>query len=407
MRSAYLCRKVLVWLGLIEEHSLPSFFFLPGPLLEVPKGECSEADGSVPKADGSEASGSGIQKDDEVEVPAKRARGERPASPLVFFVPDSPVYDSGAETELSIQGQETACATDTSDDLWFLEESSGEGESDSPSQREGQMVAAVAAHLLGGGQDGPFEVEYELRSPSPKADGDRFSSDSDVEDIVLADVVVCVPDDDDAQFWADSSDSQSSDSEIGEDDLWQCCVCGNRNVPFQRYCQRCWKRRFGWLPDRENRHPPKKRCRKPRSGTPQRSSKSARLSHPVALDSEGHSQPDSHSQESNYSAEACASVSTCPHPEEPVATASAAEASSQEGDDVVQPGCSRWPENVAPSPKDMCAMCVSRPRDGILIHGQTSHSYGCYKCSRKLLTCNQRCPICRRHIDRVTRHYVD
>lgn len=97
----------------------------------------------------------------------------------------------------------------------------------------------------------------------------------------------------------------------------------------------------------------------------------------------------------------------CPHPEEPVATASAAEASSQEGDDVVQPGCSRWPENVAPSPKDMCAMCVSRPRDGILIHGQTSHSYGCYKCSRKLLTCNQRCPICRRHIDRVTRHYVD
>ncbi|KAH8029626.1 hypothetical protein HPB51_002079 [Rhipicephalus microplus] len=141
-----------------------------------------------------------------------------------------------------LTGHETELVKDTSDDLWFLEESSSDCmSSDSEAtQRRLLRVAALAAELLQREEEGrdsddcPFEVEYEIEEESDR-DGDTKAG------------------------------SISSDSDI--EDLWQCRLCGMECEPHgmshvQRYCTTCWKERFGWLPDREERHPPQKKRRR-------------------------------------------------------------------------------------------------------------------------------------------------
>ncbi|XP_013419773.1 protein Mdm4 [Lingula anatina] len=134
--------------------------------------------------------------------------------------------DENKSEVLSIQGYETAVIQDSEDDLWYMEISS----------------------------DGGFSVEYEVGSDTSHGTaGGGESGDSDeFEDIV----VVC--NDSDIEFWADSSDVEStsgsdgSDMEISQDDKWRCGECDMLNSPFQRYCDRCWKLRPGWLPDRHS-----------------------------------------------------------------------------------------------------------------------------------------------------------
>ena len=41
--------------------------------------------------------------------------------------------------------------------------------------------------------------------------------------------------------------SDSSDSEIEEEDKWQCEACSERNHPMTRRCRRCWSKRKDWF----------------------------------------------------------------------------------------------------------------------------------------------------------------
>ncbi|CAN7938866.1 unnamed protein product [Ixodes hexagonus] len=386
---------------------------------------------------------------DAEEGAAKRARTDaanpakvtsttaRPPTPLVFHIPGSPAYDSGAESELSIQGHETDIVKDSTDDLWYLE-SNNEA---SDAEEGAAVVAAMAAHLsrlVGADDDCPFEVEYELESHS-SVDGDAYSTDSDVVNYGPGDIVVCV--EEDAGFVADSSDSShSSDSEIGEEDLWECRLCETQNTPFHRYCQKCWKQRFGWLPDRQEKHPPQKRRRRQcrdkkgkRDAGKRHAGSAASSSSPPSSPSEGPSPPSSQaaldSQGLLVSARLLDFFTISGHqgPMSPLnsqpalqsqVTADASptgEASSQELKDLLEAGPSSKSQEEPVSSQtvlrtpteDPCAICMVRPKSGIIVHGRTSHCFGCYKCSRKLLKQNKRCPICRRHIDRVTQHFMD
>ncbi|EEC20009.1 ubiquitin protein ligase E3 mdm2, putative [Ixodes scapularis] len=298
---------------------------------------------------------------------------KRPSTPLVFFIPGSPEYDSGAESELSIQGHETDLVRDSTDYLWESEEE------DNTKEGAAAMVAAVASHLsrLAGSddEDCPFEVEYELESHS-SGDGNAYSTDSDIVDSAPVDVVICV--EEDAGFFADSSDSShSSDSEIGEEDLWECRLCETQNTPLHRYCQKCWKRRFGWLPDRQEKHPPQKRRWRQRRERRHERRSGKSTSSPIGRDDERKPSP-----------------------------ASLGSQGLTELRDLLEAGPSGVSQEVG-SVQDPCSMCLVRPRTAILGHGKTSHRFGCYRCSRKLLQQNKRCPICRRHIDRVYHYFQD
>ena len=66
--------------------------------------------------------------------------------------------------------------------------------------------------------------------------------------------------------WADSSsDSDDHEDAGGEQtyefelsnydvengsETWKCVNCGQPNVPYIRYCHRCWQERKGWVPER-------------------------------------------------------------------------------------------------------------------------------------------------------------
>ncbi|XP_042149157.1 E3 ubiquitin-protein ligase Mdm2 isoform X4 [Ixodes scapularis] len=343
---------------------------------------------------------------------------KRPSTPLVFFIPGSPEYDSGAESELSIQGHETDLVRDSTDYLWESEEE------DNTKEGAAAVVAAVASHLsrLAGSddEDCPFEVEYELESHS-SGDGNAYSTDSDIVDSAPVDVVICV--EEDAGFFADSSDSShSSDSEIGEEDLWECRLCETQNTPLHRYCQKCWKRRFGWLPDRQEKHPPQKRRWRQRRERrhERRSGKSTsspigrddeRKPSPASLGSQGLTEPSTSSQEDctrtqTVSTQVSTQESSQESPQESPEASVGSETSSQELRDLLEAGPSGVSQEVG-SVQDPCSMCLVRPRTAILGHGKTSHRFGCYRCSRKLLQQNKRCPICRRHIDRVYHYFQD
>lgn len=316
-------------------------------------------------------------------------------------MPGTPTYDSGTESELSIQGHETDVVKDSTDDLWFLE---SDDEEASDVEEGAVMMAAMAAHMAHmarADDDCPFEVEYELESHSSGED-DGHSTESDVVSCAPGDIVVCI--EEDKGFFADSSDSShSSDSELGEEDLWECRVCKIQNTPFQSYCQKCWKLRFGWLPYRQEKHPPQKRRRRPRRERRAKRGKRHQAMPGGSVDevSSPPSQAQDLSEPSGSSQENCSQQT----PREQTSPASGKE-SSQELRDMLEagPSCSSQEaptQQTSRATDDLCAMCMVRPRNGIIGHGQTSHRFGCYKCSHKLLTQNKRCPICRRHIDRV------
>ena len=48
--------------------------------------------------------------------------------------------------------------------------------------------------------------------------------------------------------------SDSLDSEIEEEDKWQCEVCTERNHPITRRCRRCWTVRHDWFPSTLDRY---------------------------------------------------------------------------------------------------------------------------------------------------------
>ena len=121
-----------------------------------------------------------------------------------------------------------------------------------------------------------YHLEYEVGSDSDEAGGssnraggggggqsdNSDDSDSDLEDTIFVASVLLDNDTDLAQ-WADSSSESSEgdheqtfefelsnyDVENGSE-TWKCVNCGQPNVPYIRYCHRCWQERKGWVPER-------------------------------------------------------------------------------------------------------------------------------------------------------------
>ncbi|XP_076337157.1 E3 ubiquitin-protein ligase Mdm2-like isoform X1 [Tachypleus tridentatus] len=289
-------------------------------------------------------------------------------SPMLIFIPDTPTRES-SDSELSLQGYETAFVKDSTDDLWYLEEDEYEVELE---------------------EDCSFQVEYEVESLSSLKGGDT-DTDSDIQDIVHA-AVLLYKDDSDKEFWADSSDNDgsSSDSEIAEGDKWHCTHCDSINKPPLRFCEKCWEERLGWLPDRSDRHPPKKlRHRKLNQSLPRRGSDHGYHSYQVPVSGLSSSQePLSDKQDLS----------------QPSTSQDKQSSSSQ--DELFQTKDSSILSSLQDSAGGQCSICFLRPKTGTMIHGRTAHQVCCYKCARRLQSSGQKCPVCRRTIQRVVRNFI-
>ncbi|CAH1799074.1 unnamed protein product [Owenia fusiformis] len=55
---------------------------------------------------------------------------------------------------------------------------------------------------------------------------------------------------------------------------------------------------------------------------------------------------------------------------------------------------------------DVCAICLTKPKDASIIHGKTGHQVCCYKCAKKLLKRRKPCPVCRRPIENVIKNFL-
>ena len=62
----------------------------------------------------------------------------------------------------------------------------------------------------------------------------------------------------------------------------------------------------------------------------------------------------------------------------------------------------------SPNPCDpgMCAICLSRPKTGSIIHGSTGHQVCCFRCARRLKRQRRPCPVCRRSIQKVIKNFI-
>lgn len=58
---------------------------------------------------------------------------------------------------------------------------------------------------------------------------------------------------DEGEEGGDELGNSDVDSEIEEDDKWQCESCAERNHPMTRHCRRCWALRKNWCPPALNR----------------------------------------------------------------------------------------------------------------------------------------------------------
>ena len=84
-------------------------------------------------------------------------------------------------------------------------------------------------------------------------------SDSDLGEAIIVASVLLDNDTDLAQ-WADSASESDQEHTVefelsnydveSGNETWKCVNCGQPNVPFIRYCHRCWQERKGWVPER-------------------------------------------------------------------------------------------------------------------------------------------------------------
>ncbi|XP_014665042.1 PREDICTED: E3 ubiquitin-protein ligase Mdm2-like [Priapulus caudatus] len=150
------------------------------------------------------------------------------------------VHTSDSEV-LSVQGYETAVIE---------------------SEADGSQITVSTLYWddedVGNHDDDCFSIEYELESScSDVSVSDDVTTDSDCsEDVVGALFVYDAHHhhDPDEYYLADYSDSESetdsSDPEVSDADKWRCSECHILNRPGIRFCERCWKLRRDWLPER-------------------------------------------------------------------------------------------------------------------------------------------------------------
>ncbi|XP_057625182.1 protein Mdm4 isoform X6 [Chionomys nivalis] len=246
----------------------------------------------------------------------------------------------------------TAIVSDTTDDLWFLNES--------VSEQLGVGIKVEAANS---------EQTSEVGKARDKKVIDVGKDD--LED--------------------PKSLSDDTDVELTSEDEWQCTECKKFNSPSKRYCFRCWALRKDWYSDcsklthslstsnitaihekKENEGIDVPDCRRT-------------VSAPVVRPK------DVYLKEENTKFNPCNSVEflDLAHSSESQETIS----SVREQADILseQKTDTESMEDFKNILKP-CSLCEKRPRDGNIIHGRTSHLTTCFQCARRLKKTGASCP---------------
>nr|XP_032827354.1 E3 ubiquitin-protein ligase Mdm2-like isoform X2 [Petromyzon marinus]XP_032827363.1 E3 ubiquitin-protein ligase Mdm2-like isoform X2 [Petromyzon marinus] len=407
---------------------------------------------------------------EEEDSGAKRPRAPSPAPPCWndddqgvpwWFLRSLPhtldrVSTASSTDICSRRGYETAVVTDSSDDLWFLDESNSD----------------------------QFSVEFEVESIHSEdydGEGEDGESGERSSDDEVYDVTVIYSD-------SQSSYNESSDAEFPEEDGWRCTECSETNHPMHGYCQRCWCLRKDWLPDAAQQQQQQQEQQQQQQqhttttttttlpttmGSPaaprgvftmpgiatalleealardidsddghdeidgRRSKKAAdeddeyekvyekvyekeyekeeeagmrgpsgAATHTLRCGSEDEQEPEEDEYEEDVDDDGKmkkSSKSEALQPADVVSAASSASASSAYQNDGRS---GSGGANNACTLLDMCIICQHEPRSCTIVHGKTGHLVTCYMCAKKLKRRNKPCPVCRSPIQAVIKTYL-
>ncbi|XP_063274319.1 protein Mdm4-like [Prinia subflava] len=252
------------------------------------------------------------------------------------------------------QDIDTAIVSDTTDDLWFLNECPLE-----------QGSAGLKVEVL----DCEEVTEGDTKVP---------------ED-------VCSDELEDSQCLSDDTDTEAA-----PEDCWQCSKCRKFNSPGKRYCYRCWALRKDWYRD----------CPK----LPHSLSLSNINSMEKQEQEEGMDVPDCRRTISAPPGQPKHLFlgENKPHVDP---------SSSIESLDLARDGKKREFSELKKEEEmeslesiktllNPCFLCQHRPRDGNIVHGRTAHLVACFRCARMLKKKRSPCPVCRKEIKMVIRIFM-
>ncbi|XP_077013635.1 protein Mdm4 isoform X1 [Tamandua tetradactyla] len=263
----------------------------------------------------------------------------------------------------------TAVVSDTTDDLWFLNES--------VSEQLGVGIKVEAADTE--------QASEEVGKMSNKKVTEVGKND-DLED--------------------SKSLSDDTDIEVTSEDEWQCTECKKFNSPSKKYCFRCWALRKDWYSD----------CSKLTHSL----STSDITAIPEKKEIEGIDVPDCRrtisapvvrpkdlykKEDNSKFLDPCSSVEflDLAHSSESQETILSM---GEQLDNLSEKRT--YTENMEDCQNLLkpCSLCEKRPRDGNIIHGRTGHLVTCFHCARRLKKAGASCPICKKEIQLVIKVFI-
>uniref|UniRef100_A0A8C5M0V4 Protein Mdm4 n=1 Tax=Leptobrachium leishanense TaxID=445787 RepID=A0A8C5M0V4_9ANUR len=267
---------------------------------------------------------------------------------------------SNGSTDIpSNQDMDTALVSDTTDDLWFLNDVRSD----------------------------PINVEVKLdAADSHNGDGETIKDDEDKKVIKLA------IDQDDLEDTQSLSDD--TDTEISSEDCWQCTNCHNLNSPVKRYCFRCWALRKDWYMT------------------------SPRLTHTLstpAILANSCREEDKHGIDIPDCRRTVSAPMVRPqvsHIRQPVSSmdpldlAASSKHLSESTDTLLSCQADEVTLESSRTLLEPCKLCQRSPRNGNVVHGRTAHLVACFSCAQNLKKMQKGCPVCQKPIQMVVKTYI-
>ncbi|XP_075052187.1 protein Mdm4 [Mixophyes fleayi] len=267
---------------------------------------------------------------------------------------------SNGSTDIpSNQDIDTALVSDTTDDLWFLNDN-----------RSDQINVEVKMEAL----DSPDSEGEEVREDEGKKVIELTIYEDDLEDT--------------------QSLSDDTDTDISSEDCWQCTNCHKFNSAVNRYCFRCWALRKDWYAD----------C--PRlTHTLSTPTLPANVSSREIIN--GIDIPDCRRTVSApmVRVQAPGSKSQAPFLE-PLDLASNVRTLSESTETLLSCQSDEATLDSSRPLLEPCKLCHRRPRNGNVVHGRTAHMVTCFICASSLQKTRKGCPVCQKPIQMVVKTYI-
>ncbi|XP_067863665.1 protein Mdm4 isoform X1 [Heptranchias perlo] len=292
---------------------------------------------------------------------------------------------SGSTDIHSNQDIDTAIVSDSTDDLWFLNEPASD----------------------------QINVEIKLETIEPRAkdecEGQKGEEEKNTDHKEVIEVKIYEANED---LPCSGDDTDTEISEVVEDssdtkDSWKCTKCGKYNPSQKQYCLRCWALRKGW----HLNCPKFVHCTSdPSIAGFEETARGEGIDVPDCRRSisEPLIQTEELKRKEKGKHAQCGSSESLERFLQPSTSSISLSGSKEELESVGEEAKTQYEESLHFQRNRLgpCLLCGVRPRTGNIIHGKTGHLVACYSCAKMLYKRKLPCPVCVQPINTVIRTFM-